>query len=76
MIVEILNPDNSLFKGEADLVTLPGTSGSFQIKNNHAPLISNLKEGTLTVHNSSETKSFEIKGGLVEVIHNKVTVLV
>jgi F-type H+-transporting ATPase subunit epsilon len=76
MFVEILTPDNTLFSGEAELVTLPGSTGSFQVKHNHAALISSLQPGTIEVKSSSSNNSFNISGGLVEVISNKVTVLV
>jgi F-type H+-transporting ATPase subunit epsilon len=76
MNVEILSPDKHLFKGAADLVTLPGTNGSFQIKNSHAPLISSLNAGHISVQNGSETTTFDIKGGLVEVKQNEVIILV
>ncbi len=76
MHVEILSPDAQLFQGEAELVTLPGANGSFQIKNNHAALISNLQEGDVTVTMGNASESFTIKGGLIEVVKNKVTILV
>jgi F-type H+-transporting ATPase subunit epsilon len=76
MNVEILSPDAQLFQGDADVITLPGTTGSFQIKNNHAALISSLQTGTITVENGNEKTLFDISGGLVEVIKNKITILV
>jgi len=44
MELEIVTPDKTIFKGEADLVQLPGIDGSFEILSNHAPLISVLKK--------------------------------
>jgi F-type H+-transporting ATPase subunit epsilon len=76
MLVEILSPDNTLFTGEASLVTLPGSNGSFQIKNNHAALISSLTAGTVEVKSDQGNQNFEVTGGLVEVLSNKVIVLV
>lgn len=76
MFVEILTPDNTLFSGEAELVTLPGSKGSFQVKHNHAALISSLNAGTIEVKSSTSSNTFDVKGGLVEVLANKVTVLV
>jgi F-type H+-transporting ATPase subunit epsilon len=76
MLVEILSPDNTLFTGEASLVTLPGSNGSFQIKNNHAALISSLTAGTVEVKSDQGTQNFEVTGGLVEILSNKVIVLV
>jgi len=39
MTVEIISPDKKLFEGNATSVQLPGTEGSFQVLNNHAPII-------------------------------------
>ena len=76
MIVEILTPDKTLFSGEAEVVTLPGMSGSLQILKNHAPMIANLNKGTLSIKSSEGKQQFEVNGGLVEVLKNKVIVLV
>jgi len=76
MTIEIINPDETIFSGEADLVQLPGKDGSFEILNNHAPLISVLKEGKIkVVDKSKNTQFFEITGGVIEVLRNKVLIL-
>ena len=77
MQVEIITPDKEIFKGEAVLVQLPGIDGSFEILNNHAPLISALKEGKIKVKKSKEGQDdfYEIKGGVIEVLKNKVLIL-
>jgi F-type H+-transporting ATPase subunit epsilon len=76
MFVELLTPDKTLFSGEANVITLPGVNGSFQLMENHAPMIANLKSGNIEIKDNSNTQSFEIKSGLVEVLKNKVVVLV
>jgi len=76
MQVEVLSPDKSLFTGEADVITLPGANGSFQIMANHAAMIANLKSGQMEIKSGSEVQSFEVSGGLVEVLKDKVVVLV
>ncbi|MBI5541996.1 MAG: ATP synthase F1 subunit epsilon [Bacteroidia bacterium] len=76
MIVEILTPEKSLFTGEAKLLQLPGADGSFEIMNNHAPLISTLSEGKIKVVETNGNKVFfDILGGMVEMSSNKITVL-
>lgn len=77
MEVEIITPDKEIFKGEAQLVQLPGIDGSFEILNNHAPMISALKEGKIKVKKTKEGKDdfYEIKGGVIEVLNNKVLIL-
>ena len=76
MTLEILTPDKKVFEGEATSVTLPGTLGFLEILNNHAPIISTLNDGKLTIRsNSGKDEVFLIQGGVVEALNNKVTVL-
>jgi F-type H+-transporting ATPase subunit epsilon len=75
MTLEILTPDKKVFEGEATSVTLPGTLGSFEILNHHAPIISTLQDGKLIVRGSGKEETFLIQGGVVEALNNVVTVL-
>ena len=75
MTLEILTPDKTLYQGEATSVTLPGTLGSFQILNNHAPIISTLQDGKVTVKGSGKDDTYMIRGGVVEASNNKVMIL-
>jgi len=75
MVVEIYTPDQLVFQGEATSVTVPGTLGSFEVLKDHAPIISTLEDGKVTVRTSQETQTFAIKGGVVEVKGNNVVVL-
>ncbi len=76
MKVEILTPDKTLFSGDADVVTVPGINGSLQILENHAPMIANLKKGSLSIKSKDGKQQFDVTGGLVEVLKNNVIVLV
>ena len=75
MTVDILTPDAKLFSGEATYVGLPGSDGSLGIMNNHAPLVTTLKEGKVVVCNADGESSYDVKGGSVEVLDNVVTIL-
>ncbi|MFM6982503.1 MAG: F0F1 ATP synthase subunit epsilon [Chitinophagaceae bacterium] len=75
MQVDILTPDATLFSGEAKVVTLPGVNGSFQIMNMHAPMISALSTGKVIVDNGAEKLEFPVKGGIIEVLNNKIVIL-
>lgn len=76
MHVEIINPDKTIFSGEAELVQLPGKDGSFEIMNNHAPIISVLKEGKVKIVDRDRKEQFyEIQGGVIEVVNNKILIL-
>jgi len=77
MIVEIITPEKKIFSGESDMVRVPGTSGSFQILKNHAPIISTLEKGTINVRTPDNTEyNFEIESGLVECKDNKIIILI
>jgi F-type H+-transporting ATPase subunit epsilon len=76
MQLEIITPEETLFSGEVNLVQLPGIDGSFEILNHHAPLIAALAKGKIKVQDAAkQLQYFEIKGGVVEVLRNKVLVL-
>lgn len=76
MFIEIITPDKKIFSGEVSLAQFPGTDGSFEILNNHAPIISTLSKGKIKVIDSEKhTQYFEIKSGVVEVQKNKIIVL-
>lgn len=75
MVLEIVTPDSKVFEGEISSVTLPGIEGSFQILNNHAPIVSALGTGKLIVVAASETVEYDLDGGVVEMNNNKVIVL-
>lgn len=76
MNVEIIDPDKTIFSGEADIVQLPGKDGSFEILNNHAPLLSILKEGKVKITDKDKkSQFFDIKGGVIEVLKSKVLIL-
>jgi len=76
MNIEIVTPDATIYTGEVKLAQLPGLDGSFEVLNNHAPLIAALKKGKIKIYdNLNETLFFEINGGVVEVVNNKILVL-
>lgn len=76
MYLEIISPGKKLFSGEVKSVKLPGADGSFGVLNRHAPIISSLKKGQVKVVDaSSQTHSFDINGGVAEVLNNKLIVL-
>lgn len=76
MFLEIITPEKKLFSGDVESIKLPGADGSFGVLNNHAPIIATLKKGTVKVTDSKKhVENFEINGGVVEVLKNKVIVL-
>ena len=90
MYLEIVSPEATLFSGEVESVIVPGTNGSFQMLNNHAPIVSTLKEGTVTISGKMDlddsvqnkfkkqdvnTTLFQISSGTVEMRNNKLILL-
>lgn len=75
MQLEIITPEKKVFEGEVNIVTFPGADGSFQVMNDHAPLVSLLKEGTVEYKARDGAKQVKITGGVVEVLKNKVILL-
>lgn len=75
MKLEIITPEQNVFSGEVDLVTLPGKEGQFQILKDHAPLVSTLQTGDLVYETAGRKETIVVDGGVVQVLNNKVLVL-
>ena len=76
MYLEIITPAKKIYSGDVEAVRLPGADGSFGILNNHAPIIATLKKGVVKVTDANQhVENFEINGGVVEVLKNKIVVL-
>jgi F-type H+-transporting ATPase subunit epsilon len=76
MLLEILTPEKKVFEGDVAIATFPGADGSFQVMDNHAPLISLLAEGVVEYKiKAGGTDRLKITGCVVEVLKNKVIVL-
>ncbi|MBK9992463.1 MAG: ATP synthase F1 subunit epsilon [Saprospiraceae bacterium] len=77
MKVTILTPVSQLFEGEAKSIKAPGISGGLEILDRHAPIISALGKGTVSITDLQGQKhKFEIKKGFLEVLQNEVSILV
>ena len=76
MNLKILTPKTRQIEKSVSKVFLPGTSGSFEVLRNHAPLISSLTGGEVRWENESDgsQESFGISSGFVEVKDNIITV--
>ena len=77
MTLKIISPSEILFEGEAESVTLPGAMGSFTVLKNHASIISVLTKGGIRYRKpNGHEEILDIKGGLVDVDSNVVSVCV
>ncbi|WP_018126254.1 ATP synthase F1 subunit epsilon [Balneola vulgaris] len=72
---QILTPEGSLYEGDVTGVKMPGTQGSFEVKANHAPIVSTLEKGEVLIRKNDGDTNYTISGGFVEVANNKLTLL-
>lgn len=72
---EVVTQDRLLYEGEADMVIAPGSEGMMGILPDHAPLLSTLDLGLLTVRHAGGEEIFTIAGGVLEVQPDLITVL-
>jgi F-type H+-transporting ATPase subunit epsilon len=73
---ELITPNRTLFTGEVRSVTVPGVMGNFQVLRNHAPLITSLEIGKITMRDKSDAvHDFATSGGFVEVKNNVCTLI-
>jgi len=75
MQVTVISPEASMFDGEADAVVAPAFDGQVGILPNHAPFMTLLGEGTLTVRRAGTASRFSIRGGFLQVVDNRVRVV-
>lgn len=75
MHVEIITPDETVFEGEADALTLPTADGEVTILSKHTPLIGIIVPGMITMKASGSARMFAVSRGIVEVESTGVRVL-
>ncbi len=75
MNLKILSPEKILFDGEVQSAIFPGSLGTFQVLENHAPILSSLIEGEVVVRTSDRELNFPISGGFFEFSRNQAVVL-
>lgn len=72
---ELVSPEKLLFSGEVDQVDLPGAEGDFGVLAGHAPVVTTLRPGILTVHAAGGEQKIVVLGGFAEVSESGLTVL-
>ena len=75
MYLEIITPQKKVFEGEVSAASFPGTSGYFQILNNHAPMVSSIAKGKVAYKTKDDETVIWVQGGVVEILNNRVTLL-
>jgi len=73
---ELVSPERLLSSGDVQQVVVPGTEGEFTVLVNHAPVLSTLKPGVVTVtHESGNAERIFVRGGFAEVNPAGLTIL-
>jgi len=77
MTIDIVTPLGRIFEGEIKEATFPGIEGEFGVLEGHAPLITNLQPGVITIKKpDGKEEMIAINWGYVEVTPNHINVLV
>jgi len=72
---ELVSPQKLLFSGDVEQVDLPGAEGCFGVLANHAPMVTTLRPGILTLHVAGGQQKIVVLGGFAEVSKDGLTVL-
>jgi F-type H+-transporting ATPase subunit epsilon len=72
---ELVSPEKLLFSGEVEQVDVPGAEGDFGVLAQHAPIVTTLRPGILTVHGAGGEQKIVVLGGFAEVSTDGLTVL-
>ncbi|HWK97874.1 MAG TPA: F0F1 ATP synthase subunit epsilon [Pseudolabrys sp.] len=72
---ELVSPEKLVFSGEVTQVDLPGAEGDFGVMEGHAPLVTTLRPGIMTVYVGGNAQRIVVLGGFAEVSDKGLTVL-
>lgn len=75
MTFELVSPARKLASAEPDAVTIPGMNGDFTAMADHAPFLTTLRPGYVTVRSGSSEERYFVTGGFAELSDNTVSVL-
>jgi len=73
--LEFVSPESVLFSGDVDQVDLPGAEGDMGILPGHAPLVTTLRPGIVTIFRGGQREPIVVIGGFAEVSPAGLTVL-
>ena len=72
---DLVSPERRVFAGEVDMVVVPGSEGDFGVLANHAPFMSTIHTGAISVHSGNDVTRTFIRGGFAEVTAAGLTIL-
>ena len=71
----LVSPERELFSADVDQVDAPGAEGDFGVLAGHAPFMTALREGAVTVRDGATTTVFNVQGGFADVTPEGLTIL-
>jgi len=75
MRVTVISPERSVFDGDADQLVAPAFDGEVGILPRHAPFMTLLGEGVLTIRRGGAVERFRVRGGFLQVLADTVRVV-
>lgn len=76
MQLSVISPEKVVFSGDADMIVVPGAKGDFGVLDHHAPFMTMLREGSVTLYQGGQKNQvFQISGGFCEVTPERCIVL-
>lgn len=75
MRVTVISPEAAMFEGDADAVTAPAFDGEVGILPHHAPFMTLLGDGALTIRQGTSTHRYRVRGGFLQVVADRVRVV-
>lgn len=75
LLFELVSPEKLVFSGEVDQVDVPGAEGDFGVLAGHAPFVTTLRPGILTVFTGGNAQKIVVLGGFAEVSDKGLTIL-
>jgi len=72
---DLVAPESRVFAGEVDMVVVPGSEGDFGVLAGHAPFMSTIRSGAISIHDGGQVTRTFIHGGFAEVTPAGLTIL-
>jgi F-type H+-transporting ATPase subunit epsilon len=76
MLLKLITPEKILFSADITMVVIPGTEGDFGVLPGHAPFISTIRPGIITIDTADGThRKVSVIGGIAEVVPDHCVIL-
>ena len=75
MEVLVISPERTVFQGQAESLVAPAHDGEVGILPKHAPFMTLLGKGTLSIREGGATRKFRVQGGFLQVVSNTVRIV-